>query len=140
MTTVMQLAEKVVADAEETARQNVEKVKTEIPLMLVAYEKLKANGVPVPEITHTYDLTSGITVKVVDPETWGKIHKAIGPLYCGRKETIDGKRSEILVVMRPEDTNIQYKFEFQFVKKLEKKDKCKVVSRVSRSRTVQCTV
>ncbi len=88
-----------------------------------------------------YDARYGFTVKVNDQEMWGKIHKVTGPLMCSGKDAIgDGRSKKVLVTMTPERAELRYRVKFTFEKKLDKDDKCKVVTTREKSTRVVCNV
>lgn len=88
-----------------------------------------------------YDARYGFTVKVEDQELWGKIHKITGPLVCSGKEPIgDGRTKKVKVTMTPEREGLRYRVKFQFEKKLDKDDKCKIVTKRVKETQVVCNV
>lgn len=88
-----------------------------------------------------YDARYGFVVKVEDQKLWGKIHEVTGPLICSGKDAIgDGRSKKVLVTMTPERAFLRYRVKFQFEKKLDKDDKCKVVTTRQKTTQVVCNV
>lgn len=122
-----------IADSRETERKMI--VMSEIYFALMAIELPN-----MPELSD-YDARYGFTVKVEDQEMWGKIHKITGPLMCVGKEAIgDGRSNKVMVTMSPERSDLRYNLKFKFEKKLDKNDKCKVVSKKVKETTVVCNI
>jgi hypothetical protein len=128
-------------DVNEALRQSreTEKIMQNISEVFFALGEIE-NGVLTKDVHFTdYDARFGFTVKVEDQEMWGKIHKVTGPLMCSGKDAIgDARTKKVLVTMTPERDGLRYRVKFQFEKKLDKDDKCKIITKRVKETSVVC--
>lgn len=135
----------VVQQAIAKTEKNYESQKTnaiaQIHAIKEAYDKLKENGVEGVGELGIYDLMYGFSITVNDSTQWGKIHKAVGKLQQYDKQPIgDGRTNKVMVILTPEQKGLHYNLKFKFERKLTKKDKCKVITQVSKQKVVVCSI
>ena len=128
--------------AMQNAIENSRKVEPRINAHAEAFFALQDAGViDANKELWASDAQYGFTVKVTDPKMWGAIHKVVGKLICSDKNPIgDGRKKMVQVTMTPERTYLCYSVRFQFEKKLDKNDKCKVVTTREKVTRVVCNV
>ena len=84
-----------------------------------------------------WHMLHGFTIDVDQPREWARIQKAVGKLE--RHTIIPENAKKVRVYLKPKSEELQADIFFSYMKKISKKDKCKVVTTVHKSKSVICS-